>query len=87
MLTTSTSTHSNSNSDPKDIDDRDNAIFWTHILILCLKAVIFVSIIVCAIIGNALVIISVYRHRKLRVITNYYVVSDFYPLPMDIFMG
>nr|CAI5849682.1 unnamed protein product [Callosobruchus analis] len=28
-----------------------------------------------AVLGNALVIISVHRHRKLRVITNYYVVS------------
>ncbi|XP_046993998.1 octopamine receptor beta-3R-like [Schistocerca americana] len=33
------------------------------------------SIIVAAVLGNALVIISVIRHRKLRIITNYYVVS------------
>ncbi|XP_034233227.1 octopamine receptor beta-3R-like isoform X2 [Thrips palmi] len=33
------------------------------------------TIIVGAVLGNALVIISVFRHRKLRVITNYYVVS------------
>lgn len=33
------------------------------------------TIIIMAVLGNALVIISVYRHRKLRVITNYYVVS------------
>ncbi|XP_063237918.1 octopamine receptor beta-3R-like [Bacillus rossius redtenbacheri] len=33
------------------------------------------TIIVAAVLGNALVIISVVRHRKLRIITNYYVVS------------
>ncbi|XP_033609941.1 octopamine receptor beta-3R-like [Cryptotermes secundus] len=33
------------------------------------------TIIIAAVLGNALVIISVVRHRKLRIITNYYVVS------------
>lgn len=42
--------------------------------ILC-KAFIMGTIIVTAVLGNALVITSVVRHRKLRVITNYYVVS------------
>ncbi|KAF6209394.1 hypothetical protein GE061_015141, partial [Apolygus lucorum] len=36
---------------------------------------IMVSIIVGAILGNLLVIVSVMRHRKLRIITNYFVVS------------
>ncbi|CAK1541211.1 unnamed protein product [Leptosia nina] len=40
-----------------------------------LKAFVFMLIIVGAVLGNALVIVSVRRHRKLRVITNYYVVS------------
>lgn len=34
--------------------------------ILCIKGIIFVSIIVGAVLGNALVIISVHRNRKLR---------------------
>ncbi|XP_060528427.1 octopamine receptor beta-3R-like [Cylas formicarius] len=48
---------------------------WTDLLLLIVKGFIFSSIIVGAVLGNALVIISVHRHRKLRVITNYYVVS------------
>ncbi|XP_031351355.1 octopamine receptor beta-3R-like isoform X2 [Photinus pyralis] len=48
---------------------------WTDLLILIVKGFIFVTIILSAVLGNALVIISVHRHRKLRVITNYYVVS------------
>lgn len=43
--------------------------------ILIVKAFVFGTIILSAVLGNALVIISVHRHRKLRVITNYYVVS------------
>lgn len=39
------------------------------------KGFIMGTIIVTAVLGNILVIISVVRHRKLRVITNYYVVS------------
>lgn len=48
---------------------------WTVPFILIVKGFIFGTIIVSAVLGNALVIISVHRHRKLRVITNYYVVS------------
>ncbi|XP_028179439.1 octopamine receptor beta-3R-like [Ostrinia furnacalis] len=48
---------------------------WTHTLALVLKGLVFTTIILGAIFGNALVIISVHRHRKLRVLTNYYVVS------------
>lgn len=48
---------------------------WTDLVILIIKGFIFGIIIISAILGNALVIISVHRHRKLRVITNYYVVS------------
>lgn len=42
---------------------------------LLLKVLLMGSIIVCAVLGNALVVISVIRHRKLRILTNYYVVS------------
>lgn len=48
---------------------------WTDLMFLIFKAFIFGTIILSALLGNALVIISVHRHRKLRVITNYYVVS------------
>lgn len=42
---------------------------------IVLKAIIMGSIILASIFGNLLVIVSVMRHRKLRVITNYYVIS------------
>ncbi|XP_015180209.1 PREDICTED: octopamine receptor beta-1R-like [Polistes dominula] len=46
-----------------------------HVLVLTAKATVMGFIILCALFGNLLVIVSVMRHRKLRVITNYFVVS------------
>ena len=46
-----------------------------HVLLLIVKAMVMGFIILCALFGNLLVIVSVMRHRKLRVITNYFVVS------------
>ncbi|RLU22817.1 hypothetical protein DMN91_005095 [Ooceraea biroi] len=45
------------------------------IILSALKGIIMIGIIVTALLGNALVIASVRRHRKLRVPTNRYVVS------------
>lgn len=47
----------------------------TLIIIIVLKCILMLFIILAAIFGNLLVIVSVMRHRKLRVITNYFVVS------------
>ncbi|KAJ8709606.1 hypothetical protein PYW08_009610 [Mythimna loreyi] len=45
------------------------------VFLVILKCLIMLFIILAAIFGNLLVIVSVMRHRKLRVITNYFVVS------------
>ncbi|CAG9794834.1 unnamed protein product [Diatraea saccharalis] len=45
------------------------------VFLIVLKCLIMLFIILAAIFGNLLVIVSVMRHRKLRVITNYFVVS------------
>ncbi|XP_045506776.1 octopamine receptor beta-1R-like [Colias croceus] len=50
----------------------DEAFF---VFLAVLKCIIMLFIITAAIFGNLLVIVSVMRHRKLRVITNYFVVS------------
>jgi hypothetical protein len=46
------------------LDDDKKHIF--ELTILCIKGLIFVSIIIGAVLGNALVIISVHKNRKLR---------------------
>ncbi|XP_017479047.1 PREDICTED: octopamine receptor beta-3R-like [Rhagoletis zephyria] len=48
---------------------------WFDVVLLVLKASLMLFIIIAAIFGNLLVIISVMRVRKLRIITNYFVVS------------
>lgn len=48
---------------------------WLYSFLHYLKATMMVSIIVVSILGNLLIIVAVMRHRKLRVITNYYVIS------------
>ncbi|XP_015585556.1 octopamine receptor beta-2R isoform X2 [Cephus cinctus] len=48
---------------------------WPDVPLAILKGCILGSIIVTAVFGNLLVMVSVMRHRKLRIITNYFVVS------------
>lgn len=48
---------------------------WPLILLVVLKTTLMALIIIAALFGNLLVIVSVMRHRKLRIITNYFVVS------------
>ncbi|KAK3908870.1 Octopamine receptor beta-1R [Frankliniella fusca] len=48
---------------------------WQALLLLSIKGTLMGVIIFAALFGNLLVIVSVMRHRKLRVITNYFVVS------------
>ncbi|KAL1450003.1 hypothetical protein WDU94_002466 [Cyamophila willieti] len=54
-----------------DYDERSFALS----LLITLKILLMLFIIISAIFGNLLVIVSVMQHRKLRVITNYFVVS------------
>jgi len=49
---------------------------WTDVVATVSKACIMGFIIVAAVCGNLLVIVSVMRHRKLRIITNYFVVCN-----------
>lgn len=44
----------------------DSKHYWFELTILCVKSLIFGTIIIGAVLGNALVIISVQRNRKLR---------------------
>ncbi|KAL2723972.1 octopamine receptor beta-3R-like isoform X1 [Vespula squamosa] len=46
-----------------------------NIFLMTLKGIVIIGIILTALIGNAVVVASVRRHRKLRVPTNRYVVS------------
>ncbi|CAH0394482.1 unnamed protein product [Bemisia tabaci] len=55
--------------DPEDVED------WASVVLWVLRTMVMATIILAAIFGNLLVIVSVMRHRKLRVITNYFVVS------------
>lgn len=48
---------------------------WLRTLTLVIKTCLMGLIIVASVFGNLLVIISVARFRKLRIITNYFVVS------------
>jgi hypothetical protein len=66
-----TSNTMNSGGSGSSGDDSD----WTDIVIIVVKVIILCAIILTAIFGNLLVIISVCRHHKLRITTNYFIVS------------
>ncbi|XP_012344819.1 octopamine receptor beta-1R [Apis florea] len=55
--------------------DHEESNELERVILLTVKATVMGFIILCALFGNLLVIVSVMRHRKLRVITNYFVVS------------
>lgn len=57
------------------INDGANSADWLDVVYLVFTASLMLFIIIAAIFGNLLVIISVMRVRKLRIITNYFVVS------------
>lgn len=69
----------NFSSGLEDVSPLDNpeitAESSSDIILIVFKGIIMIGIIVTALLGNALVIASVRRHRKLRVPTNRYVVS------------
>lgn len=48
---------------------------WSLYVVVAVKSMVMGFIILAALFGNLLVMVSVMRHRKLRVITNYFVVS------------
>lgn len=52
--------------DPLAGDGKDGASDWWDVAAMCFKGFIFCTIIIGAVLGNALVIISVRRNRKLR---------------------
>ncbi|GLV32604.1 Octopamine beta1 receptor [Carabus blaptoides fortunei] len=67
--------HSSVTNRTMDADDAFYESNWLVIPVLLFKTVVMGFIILAALLGNLLVIVSVMRHRKLRVITNYFVVS------------
>ncbi|XP_067008101.2 octopamine receptor beta-3R-like [Anabrus simplex] len=63
------------NESQQTVPAADPVVPWPDIFPAVCKGLVMGTIILAAVLGNALVIISVVRHRKLRIITNYYVVS------------
>lgn len=66
---------SNVTSSPVGNPTVENLPDNVNALIVAIKGIVMGTIITTAVLGNALVIASVRRHRRLRVVTNCYVVS------------
>ncbi|XP_074601635.1 octopamine receptor beta-2R-like [Brevipalpus obovatus] len=64
-----------SDSNSTDGNMGDGYLDWQDVVLLILKIMVCATIILMAVFGNLLIIISVYRHQKLRITTNYFVVS------------
>ncbi|XP_066582361.1 octopamine receptor beta-1R-like isoform X2 [Prorops nasuta] len=73
--TTTNPTSANITSVPVENPTVENLPDNVNVFVVVLKGIIMGSIITTAVLGNALVIASVRRHRRLRVVTNCYVVS------------
>lgn len=58
-----------------EVVDDDEPELHRSLIMMIITGTLMAIIIVCAVLGNLLVVISVIRHRKLRVITNFFVVS------------
>ncbi|KOX75759.1 Octopamine receptor beta-3R [Melipona quadrifasciata] len=73
--TPSSTTPNNVTSVPVENPTVENLPENVNVFVVVIKGIIMGSIITTAVLGNALVIASVRRHRRLRVVTNCYVVS------------
>ncbi|XP_054714384.1 octopamine receptor beta-2R-like [Uloborus diversus] len=58
-----------------DLSSSEEGLKWDEITIVVLKSCVLMVIICAAIFGNTLIIVSVLRHHKLRITTNYFIVS------------
>ncbi|XP_051153199.1 octopamine receptor beta-3R-like isoform X2 [Leptopilina boulardi] len=72
---TSSSPNNVTSSVPAENPTVENLPENVNLFVVVIKGIIMGSIITAAILGNALVIASVQRHRRLKVLTNCYVVS------------
>ena len=59
----------------KNKQEMQDEMAYMSLGFLILKGIIMSIILICAILGNLLVVVSLFRNRKLRIITNYFVVS------------
>ncbi|XP_043676615.1 octopamine receptor beta-3R-like isoform X3 [Vespula pensylvanica] len=73
--TTGSSGSNNVTTVPVENPTVENLPDNVNVFVVVIKGIIMGSIITTAVLGNALVIASVRRHRRLRVVTNCYVVS------------
>ncbi|XP_046827095.1 octopamine receptor beta-3R-like isoform X4 [Vespa crabro] len=73
--TTGTGGSNNVTTVPVENPTVENLPDNVNVFVVVIKGIIMGSIITTAVLGNALVIASVRRHRRLRVVTNCYVVS------------